>query len=139
MPSSGPTSCRLCNALDSSPSHGLCFGSDRRIRKRKEFRLVYDTGWKVAKRNFVAFCLHRGDEAPTRVGFTTPRALGKATRRNRMRRRVREAVRLLLARLPVGWSLVFNPRRNVADVPFAEVQLEVAQVLERCAALSLPR
>ena|GEM_PF-324356 len=112
------------------------FGQDQRIRKRKEFRLVYDTGRKLSKRSFVAFCLHRQDEAPTRAGFTTPRALGKACKRNRLRRRVREAVRLSLGQLPTGWSLVFNPRRVVADIPFTEILAEVEQVLKRCAASS---
>jgi ribonuclease P protein component len=112
------------------------FGEDRRIRKRKEFRLVYDTGKKITARNFVAFCLFRGDGAPTRAGFTTPRALGKANKRNRIRRRVREAVRLSLEQLPTGWSLVFNPRRVALDAPFAGILAEVEQVLKRCAASS---
>lgn len=123
-------------ADESFPEESYGFGQDRRIRKRKEFRLVYDTGRKLSKRSFVAFCLHRQDEAPTRAGFTTPRALGKACKRNRLRRRVREAVRLSLGQLPTGWSLVFNPRRVVADIPFTEILAEVEQVLKRCAASS---
>lgn len=98
--------------------------------------MVYDTGRKLPKANFVAFCLRRPDEQPTRVGFTTPRALGKANVRNRVRRRIREAVRLKLSLLPNGWSLVVNPRRVAATRPFAEILAEVEQVLARCAASS---
>lgn len=97
---------------------------------------MYDTGRKLPKANFVAFCLRRADDLPTRVGFTTPRALGKAVLRNRVRRRIREAIRLNLWRLPTGWSLVFNPRRVAATRPFEEIVAEVEQVLARCAASS---
>lgn len=120
---------------DSSVS-GFAFGPERRIQKSSEFRLVYDTGRKLPKANFVAFCLRRADDLPTRVGFTTPRALGKAVLRNRVRRRIREAIRLNLWRLPTGWSLVFNPRRVAATRPFEEIVAEVEQVLARCAASS---
>ena len=119
-----------------SPAVRYPFGPDRRIQKSKEYRLVYDTGRKTPKSNFVAFCLRRSDNEPTRVGFTTPRALGKAVLRNRVRRRIREAVRLNLWRLPVGWSFVFNPRRVAADRPFSEIVAEVEQVFARCAASS---
>ena len=51
------------------------------------------------------------------IGFTVPRALGKAVVRNRIRRRVREAVRLYLDRLNPQWSIVINPRRKAFDAP----------------------
>jgi len=66
------------------------------------------------------------------VGFTTPRALGKAVVRNRIRRRVREAARLELAQLSPEWSIVFNPRRKTLDCPFTELQAEVRRLFIRC-------
>jgi ribonuclease P protein component len=81
---------------------------------------------------FAAFCLRgTGPEGP-RIGFTTPRALGKAVARNRIRRRVREAVRLLLDRLNPQWSIVFNPRRKAFDAPSAELRREVEKLFLRC-------
>jgi ribonuclease P protein component len=124
----------LTKAPTLTSAEDACFGKDRRVRKRKEYRLVYDTGRKQTRRCFAAFCLQRGDAEATRVGFTTPRALGKANQRNRIRRRLREAVRLSYHRLPVGWSLVFNPRRVVTEVSFSELLAEVEEVLDRCAA-----
>jgi ribonuclease P protein component len=52
--------------------------------------------------------------------------------RNRIRRRVREAARLLLDQLSPEWSIVFNPRRKALKAPVAELRREVEQVFLRC-------
>ncbi|BDC53064.1 hypothetical protein F183_A53790 [Bryobacterales bacterium F-183] len=65
-------------------------------------------------------------------GFTTPRALGKANVRNRLRRRVREAVRLERHSFGKAWMVVFNPRRAALDAPFEDIRREVAKVAARC-------
>jgi ribonuclease P protein component len=69
-----------------------------------------------------------------KVGFTAPRVLGKAVKRNRMRRRVRETVRRSLSRLGPRWRIVFNIRKPAFDAPQSVLDREVLKVMERCAA-----
>lgn len=85
-------------------------------------------------RFFAAFCLRRQEVggAPARVGFTVPRALGRAVIRNRIKRRMREAVRGELSHLPACWNVVFNPRRTVLDAAFDDLRRETARVFDRC-------
>jgi ribonuclease P protein component len=66
------------------------------------------------------------------VGFTTPRALGKAVVRNRIKRRVREAVRYHLNQLSPQWSIVINPRRKALDAPMPELEREIERLFHRC-------
>jgi ribonuclease P protein component len=52
--------------------------------------------------------------------------------RNRIRRRVREAVRHCLDRLNPQWSIVINPRRKALDAPMPELFREVEKLFLRC-------
>jgi ribonuclease P protein component len=52
--------------------------------------------------------------------------------RNRIKRRLREAVRFRLDRLNPQWSIVINPRRKAFDAPFPELQREVERLFLRC-------
>jgi ribonuclease P protein component len=93
---------------------------------------VYDQGSRHTGPLFAAFCLREPAADGPRIGFTLPRAIGKAVVRNRIRRRVREAVRFYLDRLSPQWSIVINPRRKALDAPTAEIRQEVERLFLRC-------
>lgn len=80
---------------------------------------------------FVAPRVDADATAGPRVGFTTPRALGKAVDRNRIRRRTREAVRLHIAELTAAVDLVLHPRRTVLTAEFAAIEREIVRVFKQ--------
>jgi len=111
----------------------LSLPRQRRLVRSSEFRDIYKTGARMTSRYFVAFCVRlAGERTPSRFGFTVPRALGHAVQRNRMKRRMREAVRSQFHALPANWVIVFNPRRNVLDAPFQDLCREIGRILRRC-------
>ena len=72
------------------------------------------------------------EAAGPHIGLTVPRALGKAVARNRIKRRLREAVRESLDRLNPQWSIVINPRSKALHAPMEELKREVERLFLRC-------
>jgi len=110
----------------SAPARRLGFPKSARLLKSADFRRIYQEGGKFRGPLFAAF--YRGGGLATRVGYTTPKALGPAVVRNRIRRRLREAVRLQLPQLGAGWEIVFNPARAAQGADFARLRSEVARL-----------
>jgi ribonuclease P protein component len=104
------------------------FPKDFRLRNAAEFRKVYDGGAKRASRSFVLFALRNGLDY-SRFGLTTPRKLGKAHYRNRVKRRVREILRTSRAAIPLGFDFVLNPRRTANERAFEELRDELIALL----------
>jgi ribonuclease P protein component len=69
--------------------------------------------------------------APSRFGITVSRKLGRATVRNRIRRRTREILRRHVEELGSGWDIVINPRRTVLEAEFALLDEELMGLLRR--------
>jgi ribonuclease P protein component len=104
------------------------FPRDFRLRKSAEFQNVYAKGAKKVSRSFVVFVLPNGLDH-SRFGLTTPRKLGKAHDRNRVKRRVREILRTSRTLIPIGFDFVVNPRRSVTDREFEELRAELVPLL----------
>jgi ribonuclease P protein component len=66
--------------------------------------------------------------AEPRVGLTAGRVLGGAVERNRIRRRMKEAVRLHWNQLPPRVDVVLHPRRMVLEMEFSRLEHEVGRV-----------
>jgi ribonuclease P protein component len=100
--------------------------------RSKDFRRIYDEGARFSGPLFAAFCVREPAPDGPRIGFTVPRAIGKAVVRNRIRRRVREAVRFHLERLNPQWSIVINPRRKAFHAAMPDLRKEVERLFLRC-------
>ena len=89
-----------------------------RLRQRADF-LAAATGIKVPTAAFVLQARKRDDGGPVRVGFTVSKKVGNAVERNRVRRRLREMVRLSAAGcLRPGHDYVLIGRRAALELPF---------------------
>ena len=73
------------------------------------------------------FYLRRDTGPELRVGFTVSRALGGAVDRNRMKRRLREAVRLRRPLRTPPVDVVINPKRSLLTADFEAMLEEVTR------------
>jgi len=104
------------------------FPRDARLLKHADFQAVYKNGRKHFSGNMTAFYRQNDRAAGPRVGFTVGKVLGGAVVRNRIRRRMRSAVRQHLRELAAPLDLVLHPRKSVLTLRFAQLDAEVAQV-----------
>ena len=102
-----------------------------RLKRRKDF-LAAAAGASVSTPGFVVQELRREDGGPTRVGFTVSRKVGGAVERNRVRRQLREVVRLSAATsLNPGSDYVVVGRRAALDIRFVSLTVDFAGALKR--------
>src|SRR5258707_2213966 len=104
------------------------FPRDARLLKHADFQAVYRQGRKHFSGNMIAFYRETGDSSGPRVGFTVGKVLGGAVERNRIRRRMRAAVRRHLTELAQPLDLVLHPRKSVLTLKFAQLDAEIEQV-----------
>jgi ribonuclease P protein component len=104
----------------------------QRLKRRAEFLRVAAKGRKAPMPGLVLQALAREDDAPARLGFTVTKKVGNAVVRNRTRRRLKEAARLLLAERKVhGVDLVLIGRDGTRRRDFRALQDDIARALAR--------
>ncbi|MCB1050245.1 MAG: ribonuclease P protein component [Acidobacteria bacterium] len=104
------------------------FGKSNRLRKSADFRRIYRAEKKVIT-PVIIFFLCQSDGAEPKLGLTVPKKVGKAVKRNRIKRRIREAFRL--SKHTLGQvDVVASPRRGAHDQPF-EAYLQSFALLAR--------
>ena len=112
-----------------------------RLLKHSDFERVYKQGRRHFSSHMTVFYLRQAEgdsslgavpEKGARVGFTVGRVLGGAVERNRIKRRLREAVRLQRAVLKSAGAVdvVINPKKSVLTLEFSVVLEEVGRALD---------
>jgi ribonuclease P protein component len=77
-----------------------------------------------------------GDAEVTRFAFIASKRVGKAVVRNRIKRLLREAVRLHLDDIQPGWDCVWIARPQLSQASFAEVETAVLHLLAQAKLLT---
>jgi ribonuclease P protein component len=116
-----------------------------RLAKHADYQRAYAAGrkrqsasmsWFMAPRPNEQKSLAGDPESPgnlvgPRVGLTAGKVLGKAHERNRIKRRMKEALRRHLDLLPPGCDLILHPRRAVLTMDFKKLEAEIVRILQQ--------
>jgi ribonuclease P protein component len=108
-----------------------------RLLRHADFERVYKLGRRHFSASLTVFYLARqeatangakgGTTPGLRIGFTVGRALGGAVQRNRIKRRLREAVRLSRPPFRVSADVVMNPKKSLLTADFKALLNEVGR------------
>lgn len=108
---------------------------EHRLAKREDFNKVYRHGTSVANRQFVLYYKKRlaqdGEGAPFRMGVSVSKKLGNAVVRNRLRRVMKEVVRLHASQVEEGYDFIMIARKPVADMDYGEIEKCMLHALKR--------
>ena len=119
------------DAIASRPNetgHGAIPTRAGRLLRKADFDAVYRNGKRRSSSHFTVF-LKANDLPASRFGFSIKRALGGAVVRNRIRRRIREVVRLHREEISAGWDFVIHPKPNVERAAFAALENDLLGLL----------
>jgi ribonuclease P protein component len=110
-----------------------------RLRKHADYQRAYSAGRKRQSASMSWFLAPQQPELDLRatgprIGLTAGKVVGKAHERNRIKRRMREALRRHTALLPLGCDLILHPRRSVLTLDFAKLEAEVVRILQQAKA-----
>jgi ribonuclease P protein component len=107
------------------------FPRSARLLRHADFERVYKQGRRHFSASITVFYWPRPESetsaAGLRIGFTVGRALGGAVQRNRMKRRLREAVRMTRAVAGIAADVVINPKKSLLSTNFVALQNEVSR------------
>jgi ribonuclease P protein component len=98
------------------------------LKKNKEFGFAYRRGRRLPSKHFTLVYAQSRYGGP-RVGFSVSKKVGNSVVRNKARRRLKEAFRLVLPRINGHYSIVFVARPPIAEAGFQELAREMEKAL----------
>ena len=104
------------------------FRPEERIRRRAEFKQVYERGVRIHSRYTTVFILPN-ERAVGRLGIAATRKLGGAVQRNRAKRLIREVFRR--NKIANGFDVVIIPKRDLLDASLSTLETDYRTLLER--------
>lgn len=101
---------------------------DHRLKKNSQFNYIYKKGEKVHTENFTLFVV-RSKFSCYKIGFSISKKLGKANKRNKLKRRMREIVRNL--QVPSFCNYVLLAKEKATKLEFCDLKKELEKLFEK--------
>lgn len=102
-----------------------------RLKKNEDFSLVFKKGKSFADSKLVLYYIVKDRNLPFRVGLSVGKKIGKAVVRNRIKRLMREVVRLNQSHIPNGIDIVLIARQGIENQSFHEIEESFIKLMKK--------
>jgi len=106
-----------------------------RLAKREDFNKVYRYGKSMANHQFVLYYLPQPKLEAFRLGVSVSKKLGNAVVRNRLRRMMKEIVRLGKDQIAPHYDYVLIARKPVAEMEYHDMEKSLFHVIRKASLL----
>lgn len=101
-----------------------------RLKKRKEFAYIYRNGKKFNSKN-ISLVVTDSKKLVPRIGFSVSNKIGKAVVRNKIKRQLREIVRIQLNNLRIHQNFVLIAHPTIVECDFSQMKSEVDALFKK--------
>lgn len=102
-----------------------------RLKKRKDFGFIYRRGKSYAARRVAINFVKSRNKSELLIGFSASKKVGNAVTRNRVKRLMRESVRLHIDTINPGYRIIFNARVASANSDFESLKKDIIYLLNK--------
>jgi len=104
---------------------------ENRLKKKKDFQSISGKG-KELRNGFLILKFLKNNLEISRFGFVVSKKISnKATIRNKVKRRLREILRIYLPKIKLGYDLIFFTRKGIEEKKFQEIKEKVEYLLTK--------
>ena len=100
------------------------------LKKNYEFKRVFSKS-RGTNGEYLRIYIIKNNFKSNKLGIAVSKKVGKAVKRNRVKRLIRESYRLIHENLPTGHSIVIVVNKNInpEKITFAEIQKDMGKIL----------
>lgn len=99
-----------------------------RLRKNREFQTVYRRGKNFWNKDFTIF-IRPTNRKKVKFGISITKKFGKANKRNLIKRRIKEIIRLNVCDLGLGYEMVILPKKNTLEIDYIELERSLLRLI----------
>ncbi|RYL90916.1 ribonuclease P protein component [Sporolactobacillus sp. THM7-4] len=103
----------------------------KRLKKNKDFQVVFNQGKSYANRQFVVYVYKQPDQPFSRLGLSVSKKMGNAVMRNHIKRFIKEIFREISDKLEIGYDYIIISRRPVRTMTYQEMRASLLHVLKK--------
>ena len=100
----------------------------KKLSKTSEFKKVFSEGRRIEGKNLIIFFL-KNDYNFNRPGIIIKKEIGKAVVRNKIKRRLKEAFRLINKKLSPGYDIIMLAKNNIKESNYFEICQDLESLL----------